>query len=95
MSDNGSEFVSRAILRWLIDSGIDCVLSDPGRPWQNGTDESFNGKLRYERLSIEWFRNRPETVPMIETWRRPLHEVRPHTRGLDYLTPIDASEALR
>jgi len=39
-SDNGPEFVSRAILRWLIESGIDSVLIDPGKPWQNGTDES-------------------------------------------------------
>jgi transposase InsO family protein len=45
-SDNGPEFVSLAILRWLTTAGIDCVLSDPGKPWQNGTDESFNGTPR-------------------------------------------------
>jgi putative transposase len=87
-SDNGPEFVSRAILRWLIDAGIDCVLSDPGKPWQNGHDESFNGKFRDECLSMEWFRNRQEAVPIIETWRRHYNEVRPHS-SLDYLTPIE------
>ena len=65
-SDNGPEFVSRAILRWLTGAGIDCVLSDPGKPWQNGHDESFNGKFRDECLSMEWFRNRHEAVPIID-----------------------------
>ncbi len=45
-SDNGPEFVSRAVLEWLQAQNIDTALIDPGRPWQNGTDESFNGKLR-------------------------------------------------
>jgi len=31
-------------------------LIDPGEPWQNANDESFNGKLRDECLSVEWFR---------------------------------------
>ena len=33
---------------------------DPGKPWQNATDESFNGKFRDEHLSLQWFRNRVE-----------------------------------
>ena len=58
-SDNGPEFVSRAILQWLLAAGIDTALIDPGKPWQNGTDESFNGKFRDECLNVEWFRTRP------------------------------------
>ncbi len=42
-SDNGPEFVSHAILEWMANAGIGTSLSDPGKPWQNGTDESFNG----------------------------------------------------
>jgi putative transposase len=57
-SDNGPEFVSRAILQWITDEGMHTALSDPGKPWQNGADESFNGKLRDECLSMEWFRSR-------------------------------------
>lgn len=87
-SDNGPEFISRAILRWLTEAGIDCVLSDPGKPWQNGHDESFNGKFRDECVSMEWFRNRQEAVLIIEAWRRHYNEVRPHS-SLDYLTPIE------
>ncbi len=45
-SDNGPEFVSHAILAWIAESGIGTALIDPGKPWQNGTDESFNGKFR-------------------------------------------------
>jgi putative transposase len=58
-SDNGPEFVSQAILEWIAQARASPhVLNDPGKPWQNGTDESFNGKFRDECLSLEWFRSR-------------------------------------
>jgi putative transposase len=47
-SDNGPEFVATAVLRWLTDSGIDTAYIAPGKPWQNGVDESFNPKFRDE-----------------------------------------------
>ena len=56
-SDNGPEFVAGAILRWVHEAGIETALIDPGMPWQNGADESFNGKLRDEYLSLQWFRS--------------------------------------
>ena len=87
-SDNGPEFVSRAILEWLQDAGIATALNDPGKPWQNGTDESFNGKFRDECLSLEWFRNRIDAKWVIEKWRREYNEVRPHS-SLGYLTPAE------
>jgi len=85
-SDNGPEFVSRAILEWLAETGIETALIDPGKPWQNGADESFNGKFRDECLSLEWFRSRAEARVVIENWRRHYNAVRPHS-SLDYLTP--------
>lgn len=85
-SDNGPEFVSKALLSWLVKAKIDTALSDPGKPWQNGADESFNGKLRDECLSLEWFRNREEAKIVIEGWRKHYNEVRPHS-SLMYLTP--------
>jgi putative transposase len=85
-SDNGPEFVSRALLAWITTQGIDTALIDPGKPWQNGTGESFNGKFRDECLSLEWFRSRAEAKIVIETWRRHYNEVRPHS-SLGYLTP--------
>jgi putative transposase len=87
-SDNGPEFVSKAILEWLETAGIETALIDPGKPWQNGMDESFNGKFRDECLSVEWFRSRREAKVIIETWRRHYNAVRPHS-SLDYLTPIE------
>jgi len=85
-SDNGPEFVSRAILKWLGASDIDTALIDPGKPWQNATNESFNDKFRDECLSLEWFRSRGEAKVLIESWRRHYNEVRPHS-SLGYLTP--------
>ncbi len=85
-SDNGPEFVSRALLKWIVAQGIGCALIDPGMPWQNGATESFNGKFRDECLSLEWFRSRAEAKAVIETWRGHFNEVRPHS-SLGYLTP--------
>lgn len=85
-SDNGGEFVSRAILKWLTERHINTALIDPGKPWQNGLDESFNGKFRDECLNMEWFRSRAEAKVIIEAWRRQYNYVRPHS-SLNYLTP--------
>lgn len=87
-SDNGPECVAGAILRWLHTAQIETALIDPGKPWQNGADESFNGKLRDEYLSLQWFRNRVEARVGIEQWRRHYNEVRPHS-SLGYMTPME------
>lgn len=87
-SDNGPEFVSTAILAWLAEARIDTALIDPGKPWQNGADESFNGKLRDECLNMEWFRSRTEARVLIEIWRRDYNHVRPHS-SLNYRTPTE------
>ena len=48
VSDNGTEFTSRAILKWAGDNKVDWHYIDPGKPQQNGFIESFNGSLRDE-----------------------------------------------
>lgn len=68
-SDNGPEFVSRALLRWALKNEFGMSLIDLGKPWQNGTAESFNGKFRDECLSMEWFRARQEAKAVFESWR--------------------------
>ena len=85
-SDNGPEFVSNAILKWAVSEGIETSLIDPGKPWQNGMDESFNGRFRNECLGMEWFRSRAEAAAIIATWRTHYNDVRPHS-SLGYLTP--------
>ncbi len=77
-SDNGPEFVATAVLRWVQTVAIETAFIDPGKPWQNGTDESFNGKFRNECLTVKWFRNRLEAKVGIERWRRHYNEERPH-----------------
>lgn len=78
-SDNGPEFVSRAVLRWMTAEDVQTAFIDPGKPWQNGTNESFNGRFRDECLGIEWFRSRSEAKAIIENWRRHYNNVRPHS----------------
>ena len=87
-SDNGPEFVSKALLSWIVAQGIATALIEPGKPWQNGVTESFNGKFRDECLNLEWFRSRAEAKVIIEAWRQHYNEVRPHS-SLDYLTPSE------
>jgi putative transposase len=85
-SDNGPEFVSKAIKQWLSKSGVQTAYIERRKPWQNGLNESFNGKLRDECLNLEWFRNRAEAKAVIEQWRKHYNEHRPHS-SLGYKTP--------
>jgi putative transposase len=93
-SDNGPEFVATAILRWLQHAQIDSAYIDPGKPWQNGTNESFNGKLRSECLDLEWFRNRIEAKVGIERYRRHYNEERPH-QSLGNRTPAEYKQQIQ
>ena len=87
-SDNGPEFVSRAVLQWLQQAEIETAAIDPGKPWQNGANESFNGKFRDECLGMQWFKNRIDAKVVIEDWRKMYNGVRPHS-SLGNLTPAD------
>lgn len=92
-SDNGPEFVSRAVLRWLQSANIETIAIDPGKPWQNGSNESFNGKFRDECLSMQWFKNRTDAKMLIEAFRQEYNQVRPHS-SLNMLTPIEFKQQL-
>jgi putative transposase len=92
-SDDGPEFVSRAVIRWLAQANIETACIDPGKPWQNGSNESFNGKFRDECLSMQWFKNRIDAKMLIESFRREYNEVRPHS-SLGKLTPAEFTQTL-
>jgi len=92
-SDNGPEFVSRAVLRWLLNAGIDTAPIDPGKPWQNGANESFNGKFRDECLGMQWFKNRIDAKVAIDDWRKMYNGVRPHS-SLNNLTPLEYAKSI-
>ncbi len=78
-SDNGPEFTARLVRRWLARVGVQTLFIQPGSPWENGYNESFNGKLRDEFLNGEIFYTLPEAVVLVEQWRRLYNTVRPHS----------------
>jgi transposase InsO family protein len=74
-------------------ANIDTAHIDPGKPWQNGSNESFNGKFRDECLSMQWFKNRSDAKILIENFRREYNEIRPHS-SLGQLTPVQFKQTL-
>lgn len=92
-SDNGPEFVAQAVQDWLSNAGIATAHSAPGKPWQNGVNESFNGKFRDECLNAEWFATPREARVVIETFRKEFNSVRPHS-SLGYRTPTEFKRLL-
>ena len=87
-SDNGPEFIAKAVCQWLESSGCKTLFINPGSPWENGYIESFNDKLRDECLNREIFRNGREAQAIVENWRGEYNNYRPHS-SLDYLTPAE------
>ena len=85
-SDNGPEFTSRAIRQWLGNLEVAPLFIEPGSPWKNGYNESFNGKLRDELLNGEMFYTLKEAKIMIERWRVYYNTKRPYT-SLGYRPP--------
>ncbi len=78
-SDNGPEFVAKAVRGWLSDLGVTTLFIEPASPWENGYIESFNGKLRDELLNGEIFSTLKEAQTLIEQWRREYNHLRPHS----------------
>ena len=85
-SDNGSEFTARTLREWLGKLKVKTAYIEPGSPWENGYNESFNGRLRDEFLNGEVFYTLKEARVMIEDWRNHYNHVRPHS-SLGYMPP--------
>jgi transposase InsO family protein len=85
-SDNGPEFVAKAVQAWITGVGARTAFIEPGSPWENGYVESFNGKLRDELLNAEVFHTLAEARVLIEQWRRHYNTQRPHS-ALGYRPP--------
>ena len=85
-SDNGSEFTAKAVRDWLARVGVTTLYIAPGSPWENGYNESFNGKLGDELLDGEIFYSLKEAQVLIERWRHHYNTVRPHS-ALGYTPP--------
>ena len=78
-SDNGPEFVARALVGWLEGLSVKALFIEPGSPWENGYIESFNGKFRDEFLNGEVFDSVLEAKVLTERWRKTYNTVRPHS----------------
>lgn len=85
-SDNGPEFVARAVQEWIATVGARTAYITPGSPWENGYVESFNARLRDELLNGEHFCSLKEAKIIVEQWRRHYNQERPHS-SLGYQTP--------
>jgi hypothetical protein len=85
-SDNGPEFVARAVQEWITAVGARTAYIEPGSPWENGYVESFNARLRDELLNGEIFYTLREAQIVIESWRRHYNTIRPHA-SLGYKPP--------
>jgi transposase InsO family protein len=85
-SDNGSEFTAQRVRDWLAQLEVQPLFIEPGSPWENGYNESFNGKLRDELLNRELFFTLTEAAVLIEQWRVHYNTRRPHS-SLGYRPP--------
>jgi putative transposase len=85
-SDNGAEMTATAVRDWIRSVGAQTLFIEPGSPWENGYNESFNGKLRDELLNGEIFYTLKEAQVIIERWREHYNTVRPHS-SLGYRPP--------
>jgi transposase InsO family protein len=87
-SDNGPEFIARALGRWLEGAGVRTAWVSPASPWENGFAESFHARLRDEFLNAEEFADAVHAQRLATAWRRRYNEERPHS-SLGYRTPAE------
>jgi len=85
-SDNGPEFASHAVQKWLKAACVKTLFVAPGSPWENGYVESFNSKLRDELLNRELFLHIDELRYVADRWRMDYNHYRPHS-SLGYMAP--------
>ena len=69
VSDNCTELTSMSILRWSKERNVEWHYIAPGKPQQNGFVESFNARLRDERLNETLFTSLPQARSVLAAWR--------------------------
>ena len=93
-TDNGSEFISKAMDKWAYERRVELDFSRPGKPTDNARVESFNGRLRQECLNAHWFLSMDDARGKIAAWRTYYNESRPHS-ALDWSTPAEFARNCR
>ncbi len=82
--DHGSEFISRDLELWTYHKGVALDFSRPGKPTDNSSIESFNGKFRAECLNAYWFMSLDDARSKMEDWRRVPATSRRRQQGADF-----------
>ena len=90
-SDNGPEFIARAIRSYLAKAGVQTLYIAPGSPWENGYVESFHGRLRDELLNETLVTSLSHARATLLAWRADYNLNRPHSR-LGWLTPTEYAD---
>jgi transposase InsO family protein len=91
-SDNGPEFVARAVKDWIAARGFRTLFIEPGSPWQNCFIESFNARFRDGFLNVESFTSLLEAKVLSAEHRDRYNHRRPHS-SLGDLTPAEFAAA--
>jgi len=76
-SDNGAEFVASVVQMWLAQCGVETLYIEPGKPWQNGKEERFNGTVRDECLNLYVFSSLAEAYVRLSAFRKHYNSDRP------------------
>lgn len=85
-SDNGSEFSAHQVKKWIKSLGVQPLYIEPGSLWENGYNESFNGRFRDEFLKTEACYTLKEAEVLSAQWRHIYNHIRPHS-SLGYKPP--------
>jgi putative transposase len=86
--DNGGEFIAGHLQKWLAHAGVQTRFIEPGSPWQNGINESFNGRFRDECLNRELLGTLLEAQCVARSFRDEYNDIRPHST-ISYRTPTE------
>ncbi len=92
-SDNGPEFIARAIQRWLATRKVAPLYIAPGSPWENGYSESFNSRMKAEFADREVFGSLVEAKVLEAEYKRYWNQERLHS-GIGYKTPAEFAAEL-
>jgi putative transposase len=87
-SDNGPEFIARAVQKWLAARKVGPLYIAPGSPWENGYSESFNSRMKAEFADREIFGSLVEAKVLGAEYHRYWNQERLHS-GIGYQTPAE------
>jgi transposase InsO family protein len=92
-SDNGPEFIARAVRQWLAARNVGALYIAPGSPWENGYSESFNSRMKAEFADREVFGSLLEAKVLGAEYQRYWNQKRLHS-GIGYQTPAEFAAEL-